>query len=100
MSSEMENADLICRLRLRVNLGPHGKREAAMSQDEVWRELDLLDRLGRIECERVGECGDDAHWVTVQGNLFVCDHHRAVLERQRRMDLERVRNADLEGMAA
>jgi len=97
MKKGMEKADLVYQLRIAVvGLGEIGRSKMTEEKD-VWKEL---DRRRRIECERVGECGADAHWMTAQGNLFVCDHHRHVFERQRRMDMEIVQNADLEGMAA
>jgi hypothetical protein len=92
----LEKTDLVCLVRVVVS-GLGETRRPAMTEENVWKEL---DRPQAIECERVGECGDFASWVTAQGNLYVCDHHRIVFERQRRMDLEIVQNADLEGMAA
>ncbi len=92
MKKGVQRADLVYRVQIAVSgLGEMGR--LTMANSEVWKEL---DRHHRIDCERVGECGDTAQWVTAQGNLFVCNHHRRVFDRQRLVDLEIVQNADLE----
>ena len=63
----------------------------AMVEDGVWR---ALEPRGETECERGWQCGEQARWTTVQGNLCVCDYHRLVFEIERRADLRLVRNLD------
>jgi hypothetical protein len=48
-------------------------------ENHVWRPVDVADQH-RIECERFSSCGEDATWVTRQGNLYVCDYHRFLFE--------------------
>ena len=53
-----------------------------MTENRVWRAVDPRDRH-RIQCDRVGMCGQDAIWATQAGNIYVCDYHRYLLDIQR-----------------
>jgi len=48
-------------------------------ENQVWRPIDPAEQH-RFECERFSSCGEDAKWVTQQGNLRVCDYHRFLFE--------------------
>lgn len=62
-----------------------------MVENDIWRAIDPRDRH-RIECEN--SCGEDAAWITRQGNLCVCNYHRFILEIMRIVDALAVQNPD------
>jgi hypothetical protein len=64
-----------------------------MKENSVWRLIDPRDRH-RIDCDRVGMCGQTAVWATQQGNVHVCDYHRFLMDVQRAVECVSVQILD------
>jgi sulfatase maturation enzyme AslB (radical SAM superfamily) len=50
-----------------------------LAENNTWKAINPQDQH-RFDCEHFTRCGQNARWVTRQGNLYTCDYHRFLLE--------------------